>query len=162
MERGDNPRVLEREQMVRLMSSFAELFFVSHWDPEIGGRRLENRLQKGDQVPEMHLRAWRIAREEILGNVLRWVRLVIENYNAFTGRPPVDRDRLIHVALPEELWRRIEAFLENLARLPCWVDKNLSNTVFGGKQINFNAFNHSTSTFRSARPMATVSRAEIL
>jgi len=133
MERGDNARVLEREQMVRLMSLFAEIFFIGKWDPEIGGRKLENRVQKGDPIPEQHLRAWRIAREEILGNVLMWVRLVIENYNAFTGRM-IEKDRLLHYRMPEDLWQGIENFLSNLAALPCWIDRNLSNTVFGAKQ----------------------------
>src|SRR5207249_4695046 len=83
VDRGDNPRVLERDQLVRLMSLFADVFFVGQWDPERGGRKLENRLQKGDPIPEGHLRAWRVAREEILGNILIWVRLVIENYYAW-------------------------------------------------------------------------------
>lgn len=132
-ERGDNPRTLEREQLVRLMSLFAEVYFAGKWDPEIGGRRLENRIQKGDPIPEPHLRSWRIAREEIFANVLEWVRLVIENYNAYTGKL-VDKDRLLQTALPEELWKRIENFLRSLSMLPCWIDKNLSNMVFGAKQ----------------------------
>ena len=36
--------------------------------------------------------------------------------------------------LPDELWRRIERFLINLAALPCWSDRNLASTVFGPKQ----------------------------
>lgn len=126
-------RSLEREQTVRLMNLFAEIFFVGKWDPEIGGRKLENQVQKGKQVPEDHLRAWRIAREEILGNVLSWVRFVIENYNAYTGRK-IDKDRLLQYPLPEDLWQRIKTFLVNLSALPCWIDKNLSSIVFGGKQ----------------------------
>jgi hypothetical protein len=133
MERGDNPRLLERDQLVRLMSLFADVFFVGSWEPEIGGRQLESRLQKGDSIPENHLRAWRIARDEILGAVTAWVRLVIEHSFAFTGRM-VEKDRLMHQTFPEDLWRRIEAFLRNLALLPCWIDKNLSLTVFGAKQ----------------------------
>jgi hypothetical protein len=133
IEQGSNPRVLEREQLVRLMSLFADVFFVGHWDPELGGRQLEDRLRKGDPIPEGHLRAWRVAREEILGNILAWVRVVIEQYNAFTGKV-VDRERLLHRQLPEDLWTRIEAFLRNLASLPCWIDKGLSATVFGAKQ----------------------------
>ncbi len=133
MERGENPRVLERQQMVRLMSLFAEIFFVGKWDPEIGGRKLEYKVQKGEKIPDHHLRAWRIAREEIIANVLGWVRLVIENYNAFTGRF-IDKERLFQYVLPEELWQRIAAFLTNLSSLPCWTDNNLSNTVFGAKQ----------------------------
>ena len=108
--------------MVRLMSLFAEIFFVGKWDPEVGGRKLENRLQKGDPIPEEHLRAWRIAREEILGNVLEWVRFVIEHYNACTGRK-IDKERLLHYALPEDLWKRIKTFLTKLAALPCWIDR---------------------------------------
>lgn len=133
MEQGENPRILEREQLVRLMSIFASIFFVGNWDPAIGGQKLESRLQKGEKIPENHLRAWRIAREEILGNILIWVRLVIENYYAWMGRP-IDKERLLQRRLPEDLWKRIEIFLRNLSYLPCWIDKNLSTTVFGVKQ----------------------------
>jgi hypothetical protein len=134
LERGDNPRALERDQLVRLMTLFAEVFLVGQWDPELGGRRLENRLQKGESIAEGHLRAWRIAREEVLSAVMAWVRLVIENYFAFVGAQ-VDKEKLLHQPIPEDLWRRLEAFLRNLADLPCWIDKNLSLTVFGTKQL---------------------------
>jgi hypothetical protein len=133
MERGENPRVLEREQMVKLMTLLAEILFVGKWDPETAGRKLEYRVQKGDPIPEEHLRAWRIAREEILATVMGWVRLVIENYNAYTGRM-IDKEKLLHSALPEDLWKRIKNFLTKLVALPCWIDKNLSITVFGAKQ----------------------------
>ena len=132
-EQGLNPRQLERKQLVRMMSLFANVFFVNQWDPEIGGRRLENRLQKGDVVPEGHLRAWRIARAEVLANVMRWLRLVIANYFAFRGKITRE-DRLLQTPLPDEVWDRIENFLESLARLPCWIDKSLGTTVFGPKQ----------------------------
>ena len=133
LEQGSNPRQLEREQLVQIMSLFAEVFFINQWDPEIGGRRLESRIQKGDVVPEGHLRAWRIAREEVLANVLRWLRLVITNYFAYTGKVVHD-DRLLQKRLPDELWDRIRNFLESLADLPCWIDRNLGMAVFGPKQ----------------------------
>lgn len=133
MEQGDNPRILEREQLVRLMSLFSSIFFAGSWSPEIGGQKLEHKVQKGEKVPEFHLRAWRIAREEILGNVLIWVRLVMENYYAWAGRN-INKERLLQQRLPEDLWKRIEVFLCNLASLPCWIDKNLSTTIFGVKQ----------------------------
>ena len=84
LESGSNARQLEREQLVRLMSLFAEIFFVDQWDPDIGGRRLESRVLKGEKIPESHLRAWRIAREEVLANVVSWARFVIEQYFIFT------------------------------------------------------------------------------
>jgi hypothetical protein len=133
LQEGTNPRLLEREQMVRLMGLFADTFFVGKWDPEIGGRQLENRVQKGEVIQGDHLRAWRIAREEVLANVLRWVRLVMANYFAYTAKV-VREDRLLHSRLPDELWSRIRNFLEAMSGLPCWIDTNLSTTVFGPKQ----------------------------
>lgn len=133
MDDGSNRRIVERNQMVRLMNLFAEIFFVKKWDPEIGGRKLESKVQQGESFPEEHLCAWRIARQEVLSIVMKWVALVIENYFAWTGKM-VERDRLLQVPLPDELWNRIENFLKNLSRLPCWIDKHLSTTVFGPKQ----------------------------
>ena len=130
---GDNPRMLEREQMVRLMNIFSEVFFVGQWDLELGGSKLEDRLRKGDPISEGHLRAWRVSREEVLANVLKWVRAVIQNYYLWMGKPP-NEERLFHRRFQEELWRRIELFLRHLAALPCWVDKALSSVVFGAKQ----------------------------
>lgn len=133
-DRGDNPRFLEREQMIRLMNLFAETFYTGgKWDPEIGGNKLENNLQKGTAIPESHLRAWRIGREEILANILRYVRLVMQNYFINVGQA-VEQDQILHIRLPDQLWDRIKAFLINLGKLPCWIDKGLSITVFGAKQ----------------------------
>ncbi|TRZ85068.1 HNH endonuclease [bacterium] len=133
IEEGSNPRQLEREQLVRLMSLFSEAFFMGSWDPELGGRRIEKRISDGEAIPESHLRAWRIAREEVMANIMRWVRLVIANFNAYTGKV-VYEDRLLHQRLPDELWKRLASFFESMSRLPCWIDRNLSATVFGPKQ----------------------------
>jgi hypothetical protein len=57
----------------------------------------------------------------------------MENYFAYMGRS-VDKDRLLQVRLPEELWRRVETFLQRLAGLPCWIDSELSRVIFGAKQ----------------------------
>ena len=133
MDRGDKPRMIERDQLVRLMSRYADIFFVGQWDPDLGGRRLEARLQKGEVIAEGHLRAWRVTREEILATIMKHVRLVIENYFAVTGKL-IEKDRLMQHRLPEDVWARVETFLDRLSGLPAWIDKNLSNTVFGAKQ----------------------------
>jgi len=133
LEQGTNPRMLERRQMVRLMSLFASVFFIGHWDPELGGRRLESKLQAGEKIAPNHLRAWRAAREEVLAVIMRWTRLVMANFFAYTGKV-IHEDRLLQIQLPDELWGRLKNFLESLARLPCWIDPNLSTTVFGPKQ----------------------------
>lgn len=128
LERG-----LEGRQLVRLMNTFADEFLVGKWDFDLGGRRLESRIQKGDKFPPEHLRAWRISRDEVAVNVMRWVRLVIENHYAVHG-VPVQRERLFLEEFPESLWESIGRFLSRLADLKCWVDPNLSTSVFGPKQ----------------------------
>ncbi|MGD0358600.1 MAG: HNH endonuclease signature motif containing protein [Terracidiphilus sp.] len=133
MEQGRNPRVLERLQLIRLMSIFADVFFVNSWDPEIGGNKIENRVLHGEIIPAPHLRAWRVAREEVLSNILAWVRLVIEYHFAFNAQM-LDKERLLHQPLPDTLWDRITKFLQSVAALPCWIDKQLGSTVFGPKQ----------------------------
>ena len=126
-------RGLERRQMTTLMNVFADTFFIGQWDFDIGGRRLESRIQKGDKFPEEHLRAWRISREEVTVNVIRWVRLVIENYNAVTGKQ-VERERLFLEEFPDLLWGNIERFLRRLSESTCWTNAELSSSVFGPKQ----------------------------
>ena len=126
-------RGLERRQMTCLMNMFADTFFVGQWDFDIGGSRLENKIQKGENFPTEHLRAWRISREEVAVNVMRWVRLVIENYNAVTGKQ-VERERLFLEEFPDLLWGNIERFLRRLSELTCWTNTELSSSVFGPKQ----------------------------
>lgn len=126
-------RGLERRQMTSLMNIFADTFFVRQWDYDIGGRRLENKIQNGEKFPDEHLRAWRISREEVAVNVLRWVRLVIENHNAVNGKQ-VERERLFLEEFPDSLWGNIKRFLKSLSELTCWTNTEFSSSVFGPKQ----------------------------
>ena len=64
---------------------------------------------------------------------MRWVRLVIENYNAVTGKH-VERERLFLEEFPEMLWGNVKRFLESLSELTCWTNTELSSSVFGPKQ----------------------------
>ena len=132
LDAGTNPRQIEREQMSRLMSLLADAFFAGQWDPEITGYRLEDRVLKGDPIPPKHLRAWRIAREEVLANVLKWVRLTIEHYYAF-NQEMIDKERLMQRRFPDVVWASLETMLTNIGDLPCWADTKLAQTIFGGK-----------------------------
>jgi HNH endonuclease len=132
LDTGTNPRRLEREQMIRLMSMFAEVFFVGQWDPELTGRKIEDRVLKGEPIPLPHLRAWRVAREEVLINVLEWVRLTMEHYYAF-NQEMIDKERLMQKRHPDGLWSTVATVLRNIGDLPPWIDTKLARTIFGGK-----------------------------
>jgi hypothetical protein len=67
-DEGENPRDLEREQILTLMNLVAKIIFGGQFDPVIGTARIENRVQKNEDIPDAHLRAYRMAREEIRHN----------------------------------------------------------------------------------------------
>jgi HNH endonuclease len=133
IEEGENPRELEKEQILHLMNLIAERLYVGQFDPSIGTSRVENRLQKGEDIPEPHLRAYRLAREEILYSWLRFVKQIVQNFFITTGKP-IKEERLFQYRFPEPLWDNIESFLESWKMLPLWVNRDLSLSVFGGKQ----------------------------
>jgi hypothetical protein len=133
MDEGENPRELEKEQILKLMNLVADTLYVGRFDPTIGTARVENRIQKNEDIPEDHLAAYRMAREEILYGWLRFVRQIVQNYFITTGKTFQD-DKLFEYRFSEPLWDNIENFLVNLRKLPLWVNHELSATIFGGKQ----------------------------
>lgn len=132
IEEGENPRELEKAQILQLMNVIADRIFVGHFDLEIGTSRLEHKVQKGEEIPDEHLRAYRMGREEIMYSWLRFVRQIVQQYFLMTGKPVQD-EKLFQYPFPEPLWDNIETFVDNLKGLPLWVNRSLSLSVFGGK-----------------------------
>ncbi len=133
LEEGINPRNLEIEQIVRLMNTIARKVYVGMFDHALGTRRIENNIQKGKDIPEPHLRSFRMAKEEIIYNWLRYVRQIVQSYFITTGQP-INERKIFQYQIPETCWDNIDNFMEALIRLPLWVNKDLSKSVFGGKQ----------------------------
>lgn len=133
MEENENPRELEKEQILRLMNLIANKIFVGKFDPARGGSRIENQVQKGEDVPEDHLRAFRLSKEEIVYNFLSFIRQIVQNYFITTGKP-VKEEKICQYRFPEPLWDSIENFISNFSKLPLWVNRDLSLSIFGGRQ----------------------------
>lgn len=137
LDHGDdtdsNPRGLETDQVVRLMNIVADEIYVDHFDPVLGTARLENKVQKGEHIPEGHLRAFRMGKEEIMYSWLRYVpNVVIANFVA--SGLAFDDQKLFQYKFSEVLWNQLEAYVRNLAAMTLWVNVALSTTIFGGKQ----------------------------
>lgn len=132
-EEGKNPRQLEIDQLVKLMNIIAEKIFIGNFDTARGTRRIEHDIQKGVDIPEPHLRAFRMAKEEIMYNWLRIVVQIVQNYFNMTGTP-VDEKKLFQYEIPDQCWTNVENFITSLMELSMWVNRNLSTTVFGAKQ----------------------------
>jgi hypothetical protein len=133
LEVGENPRQLEKYQIVRLANLLASVFYTGFYDFDIGANKVEDKLRRGEVVPDFHLRAVRVSREEVLYNILRYVRDLAKQYFLMRGQVIEDVELFQH-KFTEELWGMIERMLSNIAALPLWVNHQLSGTVFGGKQ----------------------------
>jgi hypothetical protein len=132
-DEGLNPRDLEVEQVVRLMNLIADEIYIGSFDPDLGTYRIENRVQKGESIPEPHLRAFRMSKEEILYVWLKYIRQIVQGYFVYLGTP-MDEARLFQYRFPEPLWDRLRAYLQSLKGLPVWANRDLSLSAFGGKQ----------------------------
>ena len=131
-EAGENKREIEKQQIIRLMNMIADLIYVGRFDTERGTDRIESAVQNGEDVPDDHLCAFRMAKEEILYCWLKYIRSVVQQYFIMQGYPIPD-EKLFQNRFPEALWSNIRNFIINLRRLPLWIDHEMSITVFGGK-----------------------------
>jgi hypothetical protein len=134
-EEGENPRIVECAQILRLMNLIAEVLYIDKFDPDVGTDKIESKLQKGEIPKLAHLRAFRMSKEEIIYNWLQLVGQVARTYFITLGKPD-PKDRLFQMPFPEQVWENIRKFLENLMVMPLWVNTDLSETIFGGKQNN--------------------------
>jgi hypothetical protein len=133
LEIGENPRDLEKEQLVELMNIIAEEIFEGQYDFDLGADKVEEKIRKGENIPDGHLRATRISREEVVYGWLRYVHNLIRRYYLMRGEI-IEDDELFEHKFSSELWGLIRKLIKNLAALPLWVNHSLSATVFGGKQ----------------------------
>ena len=124
MEEGENPRDLERRQILRLINLVAEEIYVAKFDPEIGTDKIESRLQKGQDFPLDHLRAFRMSKEEIVYNWLGYVGQIARQYFIMLGKPDHDsvedqggnaRLEDVRNRFGERVGRIVEAYSDSLA-----------------------------------------------
>jgi hypothetical protein len=134
-DQGENPREIERSQILKLMNIVAEELYIDKFDDGIGTDKLENRLRKGDQIPLPHLTAFRMSKEEVVYNWLSFLKQIASQYFIMQGIPDPGA-KLFQVPFPEQVWENMRKFLRSLSALPVWVNIELSDSVFGGKQNN--------------------------
>lgn len=134
LDEGMNPRMLEKEQLIRLCNLLAEKLLIEKYDPEVGTYRIENSIASGngDGITDDHLIAYRLFKEEVMYNWIQYLKLIVKHYYAFTGTY-VDEENLFQQKHSEDLWDKIDTFMDNFINLPVWKDRGMSATIFGGK-----------------------------
>lgn len=134
-DEGLNPRELEINQIVRILSILAENIYINKFLPEIGTARVEKKIidKKDTEISDDHLIAYRISKEEILYNWLQYLKKVITTYFSNTGRMFVE-EKIFQTPFDDQLWINIENFVINLSQLPLWKDRSMASTIFSGKK----------------------------
>ncbi|WP_306536780.1 HNH endonuclease [Geobacter sp.] len=147
-DEGLNPRELEITQLVKLLNIFADEVYCGKFKPEVGVYRIEQKIidRKDTDITDDHLVAYRISKEEIIYSWLLYLRKVIENYFANTGRL-YEQNRMFQEVFPEQLWKNIRNFIKNLKMLPLWRDRSMSSTIFSGK----NPYEYWRTVFETGR-----------
>ncbi len=134
VDEGLNPRILEKEQAIQLCNILAEEILIDKYDDQIGTHRIENSIAAGTghTIPDSHLVAYRLFKEEIMYNWVKYLKLLIKNHFAYIGTM-YDDENLLQQKIPDQLWENIRIFIGNLRDLPVWKDRSMAATVFGGK-----------------------------
>ena len=135
IDEGLNPRILEKEQLIKLCNIIAEELLIGRYDDNIGTYRLENKISegKGDSIPDDHLVACRLFKEEIIYNWVQYIKLLIKQSFSFSGEM-FDEENLFQQKIPDQLWENIRKLLISLRDLPLWKNRSLASSVFGGKE----------------------------
>lgn len=133
-DEGENPRELEISQLVKMLNIIAEEIYIGKFNQDVGVARIERKIidKKDIDITDDHLTAYRISKEEIMYNWLLYLKKVIENYFANTGKL-YESNRLFQEIFPEQLWVNIRKFIQNIRCLPLWKDKSMASTLFSGK-----------------------------
>lgn len=129
----ENPRAIEKEQNIKLMNLIAEKILINKFDLNIGTFKIEDKIIKGEDIPEMHLIAFRMMKEEVLASWLKRIKDIVDQYYIYASLD-YDKEKIFQNKFPVNLWNNIETYIVNLSKLPIWVNRDLANTVFGGKQ----------------------------
>ena len=134
-DEGLNPRELEIDQIVKVLSILAENIYMNKFLPEVGTARVEKKIidKKDTEITDDHLIAYRISKEEILYNWLQYLKKVITTYFANTGKM-VAEEKIFQTPFDDQIWINIENFVKNLSQLPLWKDRSMASTIFSGKK----------------------------
>ncbi len=134
-DEGLNPRELEINQIVRILSILAKNIYMNKFLPEVGTARVEKKIidKKDTGITDEHLIAYRISKEEILYNWLQYLKKVTTTYFANTGKM-VAEEKIFQTPFDDQIWINIENFIKNLSQLPLWKDRSMASTIFSGKK----------------------------
>lgn len=142
LDSDNNPRNLEKEQLIRLENMIAENLFIGKYKAEVGVAQIENKLISGKdaEITDSHLVCTRLSREHIMWAWLTKLGEIIETNFYANGKAAAVKDgngkNLFKTEFPEQLWINIDNYLKNLIEIPLWKDRTKASSTFNGNPGN--------------------------
>ena len=116
-------RLLERENLVKLMNIIAEKALVGKFDEKIGAHKLEERLRKGAKIPQEHIKAYRIFRPKVFEVWCEVLREAIKSYLKLRGKISeryAKDGKILWCKISDEEWQEIEKMIERIVNHKLW------------------------------------------
>ena len=134
-DQGQTTRSLEVNQMVQLLNILADALYINKFDLNIRFSRVEKNLldKKDTQYSDDYLIAYRLGKEEILYNLMQYLKMVITSYFE-QSVSVINQDNIFQTKFDDQLWVYIKNFVRNVSQLPLWKSRsNVACNLFLGK-----------------------------
>jgi len=149
LESEDNSykRDIEAKNLVKLMNLFAEKTLEGKFDRNIGAFKIEEQIRKGKNIPDDHLRAFRLYRPAAF---VVWCELLKEAIATYlimnskitndmkTERKKGKGTRIFWTELDDKDWNAISKMIDKMIKHKIWIDhgETISN-AFGQTKLEF-------------------------
>jgi len=140
-------RDIEARNLVKLMNLFAEKTLEGKFDKSIGAYKIEEQIRKGKNIPDEHLRAFRLYRpaafvvwcellKEAIATYLIMNRKITNDMK--TERKKGKGTRIFWTELDDNDWNAISKMIDKMIRHKIWIDRGetISN-AFGQTRPEF-------------------------
>jgi len=120
-------RIIERKNVVKLMSLIAEKVLIGKFDNRIGAHKLEERIRKGENIPQPHIKAYRIFRPktfEVWCEVLRDAIVYLLKVKRKLTDNYAKEGKIFWCKLDDDDWEEISKMLDRIFDHKVWLSNN--------------------------------------
>ncbi len=120
-------RLVERDNLVKLMNMMAEKTLIGLFDLNVGAHKLEESVKKGTKIPEKHLKAYRIFRPKAFEV---WCEVLSEAIKAFLKikgkllEKYAKEKKIFWCKIDEDEWKEIEKMIDRIVNHKLWDAKD--------------------------------------
>lgn len=127
LQKTEHYRELEKNNLIKLMSMFAEEVVVGKFDSNLGIFKIEEQLADNpDKIPLPHLRAYRMCRASAMTVWTGELKEAIAQLLSLNNRYETadwKRTRLLWAEISEEEWSKIRKMIKLIADHKVWIEK---------------------------------------